>query len=84
MMVGMIMTNNNTGGYTTDYIPCSNRTYYKRARAVLISVRDKHCVKCGSLERLEAHHKDEDITNCELYNLEWLCRNCHEIHHGLR
>lgn len=80
----MTMTNDNVGGYTTDYVPCSNRAYYKRARKVLQCNRDKHCVECGALERLEAHHKDEDITNCALENLEWLCRECHEIHHVLR
>lgn len=84
MMEGMIMTNDDVGGYTTDYVPSTNRAYYKRARKVLQCNRGAHCTECGSLERLEAHHKDEDITNSALENLEWLCRECHEIHHGLR
>lgn len=80
----MTMTNVNAGGYTTDYIPSTNRAYYRRARKVLHDNVGYHCVRCPSTLNLEAHHKDEDITNCNLDNLEWLCRECHEKHHGLR
>lgn len=78
------MTNDNAGGYTTDYIPSTNRAYYRRARAVLKRMAKPWCDECGTSGRLEAHHIDGDITNCNPDNLEWLCRKCHEIHHGLR
>lgn len=78
------MVNENVGGYTTDYIPSTNRAYYRRARKVLHDNVGYHCVRCPSILKLEAHHIDGDITNCALENLEWLCRECHEIHHGLR
>jgi len=72
------------GGYTTDYIPCTNRAYYRRARRVLIKNVGKHCVECGTTERLEAHHIDKDIKNCDISNLVWLCRGCHEFYHGIK
>jgi hypothetical protein len=78
------MTNENQGGYTLDYIPSTKSAYYKRAVKVLSAHRDKKCQRCPSGDKIEAHHIDEDITNNEIDNLEWLCRECHEIHHGLR
>jgi len=45
--------------------------------------RDKKCVLCKSAIRLEAHHKDNRGTKCEILpnhaldNLLTLCRNCH-------
>jgi len=74
----------NGGGYTLDYVPCTNRAYYRRARKVLHANVGYYCVRCPAVTKLEAHHIDEDITNCDINNLEWLCRECHEKHHGLR
>jgi hypothetical protein len=42
------------------------------------------CVRCGSTERLEVHHKTYSRRGFEkMDDLETLCRVCHERHHGL-
>ena len=71
--------------FTTDYIPQSNRAYYYRGRSMLIKHNiPLHCNTCESIELLECHHIDTDITNNDILNLMWLCRNCHEKLHGIR
>lgn len=40
------------------------------------------CVRCGSLEGLEVHHKDGDPHNNILENLEFLCMPCHRRVHA--
>jgi hypothetical protein len=35
------------------------------------------CEGCGTSERLEIHHKDEDWKNNSEQNLSTLCRSCH-------
>ena len=42
------------------------------------------CERCGSEENLLAHHKDHNRSNNELYNLEILCKRCHQEHHAKR
>jgi hypothetical protein len=44
--------------------------------------RDKHtCQKCGSTEKLEVHHIDENPDNNVIENLVTLCQICHRSHH---
>jgi len=76
---------NENGGYTTSYIPFTNRAHYRRARAALKqSACAEICERCGTNCRLEAHHKDEDIKNSHITNLAWLCRTCHKKLHEVR
>lgn len=76
--------NDNQGGYSLDYVPVTNRAHYHRARITLIqSGTEQKCSKCESEERIEAHHVDQNIKNCDISNLVWLCRKCHEELHGL-
>ena len=42
------------------------------------------CNRCGSLDRLEVHHKDHNRKNNDLSNLEILCKRCHKNHHIVR
>jgi len=42
------------------------------------------CNRCGDLEKLLVHHKDENRSNNELDNLEILCKRCHQEHHSAR
>jgi len=55
-------------------------TYSKKGFANLPNV----CNRCQSLEKLLVHHIDEDRSNNELYNLEILCKRCHQKHHETR
>ena len=55
-------------------------TYHKKAFAFKESI----CERCDSIENLLVHHKDEDRNNNELYNLEILCKRCHQKHHTHR
>jgi hypothetical protein len=55
-------------------------TYSKKGFANLPNV----CNRCQSLENLLVHHMDEDRSNNELYNLEILCKGCHQKHHETR
>ena len=69
--------------YSPQYIPCSDRAYYYRAKAVL---RDNNviwaCARCSSTLKLEVHHIDTDITNNSISNLEPLCKSCHILEHN--
>lgn len=40
------------------------------------------CEKCSSVHNLTVHHKDENKKNCDLSNLQVLCRKCHNEEHG--
>ena len=42
-------------------------------------VKDK-CNRCGSLEKLGVHHKNDDHYDNSLENLEILCNSCHMSH----
>ncbi len=46
------------------------------------SGRKRECERCGSTERLQCHHKDENPTNRSLDNLQWLCNGCHSFVHS--
>jgi len=39
------------------------------------------CERCSSQRFLEVHHKDRDLTNNHISNLETLCRSCHAKEH---
>ena len=46
--------------------------------------KPKICERCGSTENILVHHKDHNRRNNELYNLEVLCKRCHQEHHTIR
>lgn len=48
------------------------------------SGREVICVICKNKDSrvLIVHHKDQDRTNNDLSNLEWLCFNCHFLVHN--
>ena len=70
-------------GYSSRYQP-QERAYYTRARtAVIRSGIELCCARCGAYERIEIHHKDQDISNNLIENLQPLCRQCHiDLHNG--
>ena len=41
------------------------------------------CCLCNSNQKLEIHHRDRDIGNNELANLQLLCRSCHRNLHTI-
>jgi len=41
----------------------------------------KPCERCGSTDRLQRHHKDENPNNNRPENIEFLCWDCHMRHH---
>lgn len=57
----------------------------QRKWAKQIKDRDKVCVRCGSSERLEAHHIESykvNPNNWDLSNGILLCKKCHIIEHS--
>ena len=44
--------------------------------------KEASCNRCGTIEKLCVHHKDENRTNNSLENLETVCRRCHALEHG--
>ena len=42
------------------------------------------CERCGSTINLLVHHRNHIRSNNELYNLEILCKSCHQKHHETR
>lgn len=55
-------------------------TYHKKAFAN----KEAKCNRCSTIDNLLVHHIDEDRSNNELYNLEILCKRCHQKHHEHR
>ena len=39
------------------------------------------CVRCGSTENIERHHRDRNPRNNSESNIEGLCRSCHHAEH---
>ena len=39
------------------------------------------CELCSSQKNLQVHHKDKDITNNQIENLQTLCASCHNTLH---
>ena len=54
---------------------CRNRTMYALKTGKL--TKPDACSKCGSLEKIEAHH--DDYTKS--LEVRWLCFVCHRQHH---
>lgn len=61
---------------------------WKHGRAAYRSVlgrakRERVCELCKTTDNrvLSVHHKDRNRTNNKLYNLAWLCHNCHFLVH---
>jgi mannose-6-phosphate isomerase-like protein (cupin superfamily) len=55
-----------------------NRGFRKTRKLIL--ERDNHeCILCGSKDKLEVHHIDDDEKNDDEKNLMTLCRKCHNI-----
>jgi 5-methylcytosine-specific restriction endonuclease McrA len=79
----------------TDFIDCSGekvndypekRLEYERIRGKLPKLLGTTCVRCGSTEQIEYHHKRPLLyggTN-DLSNIIPLCRNCHKEAHGAK
>ena len=44
-------------------------------------IKAHSCVKCGSTEKLERHHKDRNPMNNAPGNVEVLCLPCHHADH---
>lgn|SRR3990167_3073529 len=60
-----------------------SRVYFRTiARAVFYENNTNViCEHCGITENICIHHKDENIENNNLNNLQPLCRSCHARHH---
>ena len=54
--------------------------YHKEAREK-IHLLPPYCERCGTTENLRIHHKDHNIRNNDLSNLEHICRRCHRKEH---
>lgn len=56
---------------------------WKKIKAKLFRLRGRKCERCGSVERIEVHHKHYNNLGRErMRDLEILCRPCHAAHHG--
>jgi len=53
---------------------------YRKIHESIIA-RDRHCVKCDSVEQLLVHHIDGNDENNDWDNLVTLCQACHLILH---
>lgn len=42
---------------------------------------EKKCAKCGSTEKMNVHHIDENHSNNDFHNLVYLCSKCHNKLH---
>lgn len=74
--------------YKTKHLIESGSASHRNKRAVrsyLIYINGGKCEKCGHGEwfgfklSLEMHHKDGNVDNMQLENLELVCPNCHSI-----
>lgn len=65
----------------TDYLATP---HWQRTRAAMLG-RQRECQRCGSIRRLQVHHKTYEHRGAEPFeDLEVLCRPCHEAEHGIR
>lgn len=56
-----------------------------RARVWMRANRpDDPCAWCRASWTRTVHHKDGNVFNEQPENFEWLCRGCHDLHHGFR
>lgn len=42
-----------------------------------------HCAICYGAKFLTVHHKDKNVKNNDLENLQIICRDCHNEIHGV-
>jgi len=59
-----------------------NHIRYRTVRRLKKLGLIKVCNKCGGSEYLEVHHKDGNVFNGDLSNLQVLCYKCHDQVHG--
>jgi len=63
------------------------RGFHQVAWASLVKLRDKKCVKCGSVHKLHAHHikpyKNYPELRYDINNGETLCSYCHIEYHRI-
>jgi len=52
-----------------------------KGRKVAYANLSHNCNRCISIWKLEIHHKDKNVKNNSLSNLEILCGKCHRIEH---
>lgn len=98
-MIGLLHSEKLKGGYTGDKNPNwrggtvkdylrQRTTYAAKEWSRLVRERDKVCVKCGSSERLHAHHlipwKKDPSKRFDLFNGITLCVHCHQREHKHR
>lgn len=66
---------------TGEYSEYLKSKQWRSIRSEVIA-RDRKCVKCGSMENLQVHHKTYERRGFEkLSDLEALCKSCHKIEH---
>ena len=54
---------------------------YQLYKEIVYTLLKNKCNKCGSITKLDIHHKDSDYNNNTLINLELLCEKCHIQYH---
>jgi len=69
MKRAFVMRGKNNQSYSTAHSTARNINKYFN--------RQSDCQQCGSVKKLDVHHKDKDYTNNEPENLILLCRSCH-------
>lgn len=71
-----------TGKYSEEHPRYTGRAYRNKA----LHQKKIKCEECGrkkftSLRQLHVHHKDKNIKNNNITNLQLLCSKCHTHHH---
>lgn len=61
-----------------------NSKSYKTGSRSYQQYKKEKCEICGSVKFLLVHHKDKNRNNNELYNLQTLCKKCHQKIHRLK
>jgi len=46
-------------------------------RQIILNLLGGKCDTCGSIERLEIHHRDGNRENNDVLNIQLLCYSCH-------
>ena len=68
--------------------PCRGSAQWTRNRILVLERDGKHCVACGSANRLHVHHIREwnqaDPSTHAMDNLVTLCASCHRKAHPMR
>ena len=57
---------------------------WKKKRDLVVQRDQKKCTKCGSVKYLNVHHlRYDNIFNEPIEDLVTLCRDCHQVAHGI-